>query len=105
METGIGVPLIVTVGVGVGVLPSPYAPLAISSPTIGRKPAIPNGLKECVLNTMVFPFTLGIMVSVAPLSRKMLNRIFISFFDRNRYAYILSIRNFISLYYSSDPII
>ena len=66
---GVGVPLIVTVGVGV-VLPSPYAPFAMSSPTIGRKPAIPNGLKECVLNTMVFPFTLGIMVSVAPLSRR-----------------------------------
>ena len=50
--------------------PVSYPSSSISSPTKVLLPAIPNGLKECVLNTMVLPSTLGTIVSMAPLSRR-----------------------------------
>ena len=57
-------------GVAVAEGVSSYPSVAISSPTSGLLPAIPKGLKECVLNTIVLPSTLGTMVSIAPLSRR-----------------------------------
>ena len=63
----LGVGVAVTSGVEGTAFPYPLSP--ISPPTIGLLPAIPKGLNEWVLNTMVVPSTLGIMVSVAPFSR------------------------------------
>lgn len=51
-------------------VPVPYPLSSIFSPTSALLPAIPKGLKECVLNTIVLPSTLGTIVSIAPLSRR-----------------------------------
>ena len=44
--------------------------LSASGPTRDLLPAMPNGLNECVLKVIVAPSMLGMIVSIAPLSRR-----------------------------------